>query len=241
MKSEKIIACHQPNFMPWIGFFAKMARADIFVLLDDIQFTQGSGRHNWTTRVQIANENGPKWLGFPVKRSGMGLQKISDIRSDDSDSRYLEKMIKTLEFSYRKKKYYRETIPQILDILATHSGSISETNIKIIVHIKKVLELKAEIEYSSSLLTDFYSNKRLIWLVKELSGTRYLSGDGAENYQLDQEFLDNGIQVEKMNFIHPIYCQDNTLEFQPGLSIIDLLCNVGINSAKSILLQQSQL
>ena len=57
--TERIVACHQPNFLPWLGFFAKMAKADVFILLDDVQFTQGHHSQNWTTRVRMVNANGP--------------------------------------------------------------------------------------------------------------------------------------------------------------------------------------
>src|SRR5947209_9622203 len=119
------VACHQPNFLPWLGFFAKIARSDVFFLLDDVQFTQGANRHNWTSRVRIDAANGPMWLSLPVRRSGEGRQTILDLRTDDQ-TRWLPKLIRTLDEAYRRAPHASECLPQIVDILGHHRGSVCE-------------------------------------------------------------------------------------------------------------------
>jgi hypothetical protein len=237
---NKVVACHQPNFIPWMGFFAKVIRADAFVLLDDVQFTQGHNKHNWTTRVQVLTSNGPLWLSMPTRRSGLGAQEISKLRTIDDDVRWLKKLIKTMEISYGKTPYYQEVSPPLLKILARHDGSVCKTNIEIIKTITSMLELDVEIFLSSETqIEEGTSNQRLINLTLALSGTEYLSGDGAEDYQVTEQFEEAGIRLKKLGFKHPEYHQVFSDNFEPGLSIFDSLCNSGINGTRDMLLQST--
>ena len=114
---SKIVACHQPNFLPWIGFFAKIYHADVFFLLDDVQFTQGHSKHNWTTRVRILAASGPLWLTVPLKRSRKGKQLIRDVQIDISNSRWLRKILHTLEQNYKKTSYFEQYYSELKKIL----------------------------------------------------------------------------------------------------------------------------
>ena len=162
MRSQKSIACHQPNFLPWMGFFAKVAACDIFVLLDDVQFTKGPNKHNWTTRVKILNSNDSIWLSLPVIRTGQGLQKICHLKTDKFNRRWLLKIIKTIDQSYKKTPYYDEIIPDIKKNLFEHKENICDTNFSLIKLITKKLDLKTQFVKSSKLNITATSTDRLI-------------------------------------------------------------------------------
>lgn len=229
-----IVSCHQPNFLPWLGFFAKVARSDIFILLDDVQFTQGHNKHNWTTRVRIATSNGPIWLSVPVTRSGMGLQKILDIRTPEDDRRWLIKMIKTIKESYLKMPFFSEIFPRIEGILSSHKSSLCETNILLIEELARVLNLRARIVRSSTIDVRSTSTNRLVDLTLACGGKIYLSGDGAADYQVNDAFNGAGIETRKLAFQHPIYPQRRKYDFVAGLSVFDAMCSVGLAATREL-------
>jgi len=229
------VACHQPNFLPWLGFFAKMARADVFVLLDDVQFTRGPNRHNWTTRVRIGGANGPLWLSLPVRRAGAGLQRILDLRTDDQDPRWLTKMLKTLEQSYGGTAHASSVLPPVLDVLRHHGGSICETNVALIETVASLLSLETRLVRSSEQPVDGVATARLVNLTRANGGDAYLSGDGADDYQLEAEFSAAGIGLRRLGFRHPEYRQRSGGAFVPGLSVIDALCQAGIAATRDML------
>lgn len=214
--------------MPWLGFFAKIARSDVFILLDDVQFTQGHNKHNWTTRVRIATSNGPLWLSVPVARSGMGLQRILDVRTPEGDGRWLVKMIKTIRESYLKMPFFSEIFPRIEAVLSSHKSSLCETNILLIEEIAGMLNLKTKIVRSSTLDVRSTSTNRLVDLTLACGGKIYLSGDGAADYQLDEAFNVAGLETRKLGFQHPTYPQRRDYDFVLGLSVLDVMCNVGL-------------
>jgi hypothetical protein len=232
--ADRVVGCHQPNFLPWLGFFAKVARTDVFFLLDDVQFTQGANRHNWTSRVRIGTANGPRWLSLPVRRSGEGRQLILDLKTDDQ-SRWLLKMAKTLDESYRKAPHSAECLAPITEILLCHQGSVCETNIALILAICHMLGLGTTVKRSSRQPAEGAATERLVNLTRSANGTVYLSGDGADDYQLVDAFSSAGIELRKLGFHPPPYPQRRSADFVPGLSIVDALCNVGIERTKELL------
>ncbi|MBB6215358.1 hypothetical protein HNQ80_001447 [Anaerosolibacter carboniphilus] len=70
------LAVHQPNYLPWPGYFSKIAQCDIFVILDMVQFPRGSSVAN---RNLIKTPDGPQILTVPVKRKGLSLQRYDDV------------------------------------------------------------------------------------------------------------------------------------------------------------------
>ena len=232
---SKRIACHQPNFLPWLGYFAKIYHADIFFLLDDVQFTQGHGKHNWTTRVRILTQSGPQWLSVPVKRTGKGKQLINEVEIDSSDKRWLRKILLTLEQSYSKTRYFEQYYGGLKELLAKGHEFIAELNIKLVMWLIDILEIEAEIHQSSDFFVNTSSNQRLIDLTKSVGGRVYLSGDGADDYQLESEFKKNAISIQKIGFHHPVYEQIHGSGFTPGLSIVDALFNLGAEATNNLL------
>lgn len=237
---ERIVACHQPNFLPWLGFFAKMAHSDIFILLDDVQFTQGQHKQNWTTRVRMLNANGPFWLGMPVLRTGKGFQKIKDLETDNSKRNWLKKMSRTIEFTYQKTPYYKETVLPILNILLQHSSSVCSTNFELIKCIKNMLHLETTLLMSSEMNINSFATDRLIKLTKFAKGNSYLSGDGADDYQETDKFESSGITLRRLGFKHPEYPQHIKGIFTPGITIIDALCNVGADVTREMLVASAK-
>jgi hypothetical protein len=229
-----VVGCHQPNFLPWLGFFAKLARSNVFFLLDDVQFTQGANKHNWTSRVRIGTVNGPLWLSQPVRRSGIGRQTIMQLQTDDQ-SRWLPKVLNTLQSAYCKAPHVDVCLPPLLRTLAKHRGSVCETNVKLIQDICTMLGLQTKIIRSSDRPVRGVATERLVNLTLSEQGTTYLSGDGADDYQIIGQFEEAGIAFQKLGFHSRPYPQRRNSEFVPGLSIIDALCYVGVKGTLELL------
>ena len=69
---QRLVAIHQPNFLPWLGYFDKLARADVFILLDTVQFPKKAG--SWMNRARLLVGGEPSWITVPVVRSYHGLR-----------------------------------------------------------------------------------------------------------------------------------------------------------------------
>jgi hypothetical protein len=231
----EVVACHQPNFLPWLGYFAKIYHADIFFLLDDVQFTQGHGKHNWTTRVRNLTQSGPQWLSVPVKRTGKGKQLINEVKINTADKRWLRKTLLSLEQSYKKTQYFEQYYGAFKEILAEGQELIAELNIKMVMWLIDIIGIPVITHRSSDFSVTSASTQRLIDLTKAVGGRVYLSGDGADAYQLEGEFKKNDIILKKIGFHHPVYEQIHGSEFTAGLSIIDALFNLGAEATHNLL------
>lgn len=231
----KVVACHQPNFLPWLGFFAKAARADVFVLLDDVQFTQGAGKHNWTSRVRILGTNAPQWISVPVRRAGEGRQLISEVRIETQDKRWLPKLLRTLEASYGGCKHFAEVYPPLQQLLEANDGRLCELNVALIESLWRMLGLKTHRVRSSSLGATASGSQRLAQIVKAVGGTCYLSGDGAAEYEERSAYESAGLEVRPLGFTHAVYAQRGSPEFVPGLSVLDALSNLGAERTSALL------
>jgi hypothetical protein len=224
----KTVAIHQPNFLPWCGYFYKMAKADIFVLLDDVLHSKQS----YTNRVNIKTPNGKKRLSVPLAKKEILIKDIPIF----NDGKWNHQQIKLIHDSYSRASYFKGYFEVFENIFTDQWDYLADFNIKNIISIKELLGINTEIIRSSELEIDNVDkNKRNMMIVKELDGDIYLSGDGGgRQYNIEELFHKEGLEVQYTNFTHPFY---NQLwgEFEYGLSIIDLLFNEGPQSMKVLL------
>lgn len=224
-----IVAVHQPNYAPWLGYFAKISRADIFVFLDDAQFSKNS----YINRVQVLNGGKPHWLTIPVKvHLGDRINAISPAHAD-----WKATHCSSLHNFYRTAPAFRREWPRIRALFeASPASDVSRINQHIIEGLTDLLDLSTHFIRSSTLSTgNDRGDVRLASLVDILApGGTYLSGQGGQNYQLRETFIEKGIQLEISNFRHPVYTQRSP-EFVPGLSILDAIFELGAKDAASLL------
>lgn len=227
-----VVAIHQPNFFPWLGFFDKIARADVFVVLDDVQFPK-SGRGTWINRVKMLIGGRPAWITVPIKRNFHGVRSIREIEIDDSIP-WRATIAKTLQFNYSKCPFFKSEWP-IIDNLLMHDASlIWEFNLHAITTLVAYLNLDPEkLVLGSSLKVEGKATELLIGLTKAAGGNTYLCGGGAAGYQQDELFDQSGLTLKYQDFAHPFY-QQSIAEFAPGLSIVDALFNTGKETVRSL-------
>jgi len=221
-----IVAIHQPNFLPWLGFFYKISKSDVFVLLDDVQYSKNS----FINRNRIKSAKGEQWLTMPVMHSGKFGQSINEVEIPFFEKNY-KKLLHTIQLNYSKSKYYTD-IMQMFENYHDFNVRLSEFNEYFITWILQYLNINTSI-YKSSEMKNIQgqSTDRLVSICKELKADKYLAGFGSKKYQENEKFISQGIETIVYDFVHPIYPQlwNN---FIPNLSIIDLLMNMGKESSK---------
>jgi hypothetical protein len=227
-----LVAIHQPNFLPWLGWFDKLARADRLVLLDDVQ-TQLTGG-NYTNRVKFLINGKPSWITVPLAR-GHEARKSIDTTPIAEDRNWRHKIIQTIRQSYSRAPYFAETFELIEPLLSNRAGYLGPYNIPALRALADAIGLGArQFVLSSELAIDGRSTDRLVAIVQAVGGSTYLTGGGA-SYQDDAIFAAAGIGVARQNFVHPTYPQFNSKEFVSHLSIVDALMNVGCPRAGELL------
>jgi hypothetical protein len=226
--AEGTVAIHQPNFFPWLGYFDKIARADVFVLLDDAQFSKQSR----TNRVQVLVDGEASWLTAPVRRDGKVA--ISEARFDETKP-WRKKALKTIRFSYAKAPHFDEVFPRIEELVGSQAETVGAYNEAAIRSLAEALGLGGtRMVRSSELGVDETATGRLVGIVAELDGAAYLEGGGASGYQEDEAFERAGIELLRQGFEHPAYPQGGA-EFVPGLSVIDALMSCGFEGTRELL------
>lgn len=223
-----VVAIHQPNFLPWLGFFDKMARADVFVLLDSVQFSKGS----WTNRVRAMVAGEPAWLTVPIQRPHGAPVPIAEIRIDDGKP-WRNKLLGSLRASYGRASAFDEVYPLVEEIVSQHPTSLADLNICGIISLAEVLGLPpAQLVRSSHLEVDGAATDLLVAIVKAVGGDAYLVGGGAAGYQEDEAFHRAGIEVVAQQFVHPVY--EHPSVFVEGLSVVDAAMCLGWRATSAL-------
>ncbi|RJP50887.1 MAG: hypothetical protein C4586_05065 [Anaerolineaceae bacterium] len=224
----KRIAIHQPNYIPWTGYFYKMTMVDVFVILDTAQFT----KNGYQNRAMIKSPTGAQWLTQPVKLAEGAFRPTNEISF--AGDRWRMKHIETIRMNYGRAKFFKDYFDEFAYLIETSGENLSRLNIDLIKWISDILDLKCTITLASDFPTTLVSTERLIEIVKSVGGDVYLSGKGGENYQDHKLFEKSGIELQVVKFVSSPYPQ-LWGEYLPGLSVIDLIFNCGKESATYLL------
>ena len=169
-----ILTIHQPEFMPWLGFLDKASLADTIVLLDNVQY-----RHKYfQNRNKIKDINGKDiWLNVPVIRNGKtrNIGLIKDIKIDNNQN-WDKKILKTIEFNYRKSPYFTKYYPLLEEIFSHKWDKLVDLNINIIKIAFDLLNNKTEIIRSSELGIEGNGEKLILDICKHFHPKQYISG-----------------------------------------------------------------
>ena len=233
-KSSIKMAMHQPNYIPWLGYFYKIYACDIFIYLDTVQYPRGQ---SYAARNRIKTPNGVSFLTIPVRitKGTGGKVKYSEV--EFAEQNWRDKQIKTLNMNYKRTPFYSEIIPLVQASIET-ATSLIELNIGLIEGIANYLKIDTKRLRLSEILTSYGQKTDLIVdICKAVGADIYLSGTGGGRDYNDEKLLArNGITLAYSDFIHPVYSQ-LWGEFTPGLSILDLLFNHG-HASRKILIQR---
>lgn len=224
-----IVTIHQPEHLPWLGFFDKMRQADVFVLLDTTQFC----KDDFQNRNKIKTRNGPKWLTVPVFKSGTSSQSISDVRICN-DQRWRDPHWSLLYESYRNAPHFAEHSSFFRDLYSSQWLRLVDLNLSIIRYLAEQLGLRTQMVTASELgVHERGATLVNLTICRSLGAQVYLSGRHGRDYLDESQFVAESIEVRYQDFQHPVYPQ-LWGEFQPNLSAIDLLFNCGDASLEII-------
>lgn len=230
---SRVVAAHQPTFLPWLGFFDKLHRADLFVLLDDVQAPR-TGAGSWINRVRMLVGGQPRWVTVPVHRHGR--HDVRQVRIDD-DQPWRARMLRTIEHGYRRAGHYEalsSLVQELVDTLESFVAAFNEQNLRRLANELGLDDTK--LVRSSELEVTGHGTELLIQLTKAAGGTTYLSGDGSYGYLEEERFAGSGVELAYQRFEHPVYSQRSP-RFVPGLSVVDALLHCGIEATRELIVR----
>lgn len=219
----KIISISQSNYIPWKGYFDMIAKSDVFVIYDEVQYT----KNDWRNRNIIKTAMGPKWITIPIKKEKLS-KKINETLTISNG--WQKKHINMITMNYSKAPFFKKYSEQIFSIYEK-SESLSQLNFDFIKEICNILGIKTQILQSTELNLVGDKNSRLVNACKKLGANVYLSGPKGRNYLDLKLFTQNELKVKFMDYSnYPQYPQLFG-EYLNQVSILDLIFNTGPNSS----------
>ena len=217
------VAIHQPQYLPWLGHFAKLASADCWIFLDTVQYE----KNGWQNRNRIKTPRGAQWLTVPVQaRLGTLIRDVVI----DAARPWGRKHAEALRVNYARAPHFARYFPDLDRLLKRPWRLLADLNMEVTRFLAQALGSSPRMIRASELpegSTD--PTGRLLDLCRAVGGDTYLAGqDGARYMALDQ-FRTSGVAVWVQEYQHPTYAQLHG-DFLPFLSVVDLLLNHGESS-----------
>jgi hypothetical protein len=225
-----IISGHQPSYLPWLGFFEKIARSDIFVFHDTAQFE----KHGFLNRNKVKTASGAQWITVPMDLTGYRNMELRELPVR-TDEQWRRKHWKTIQTNYGKAPYFAQYRDYLFEYYAKRWERLVDLNMDFTLFVLQELQINTRIEYVSCnpQITGRKSDL-VLSLCQAFEADRYYSGLHGKDYLIESDFAGAGIEVVYQEYEHPTYPQlfDG---FLPYLSILDLLMNCGPESREILL------
>ena len=216
------LAGHQPDYLPYLGFFARMYEVDLFLYVDHVQFEKKS----WQSRNRIRGKDGSLLLSVPVVTAGRHTQGIASTEISNLSGTWRRKHWKSIVGNYKKAPYFTHHSDFFETLFAKDWRFLVDLNLTIIQYVRSYLGIEVPVERTSVRIWCGKKTDLLVELCRHYGADEYVSGEGGRQYVDDQILLSNGIASSYTSFHHPIYRQLYN-PFVPNMSIIDALFNEG--------------
>ena len=216
------VAIIQPNYLPWRGYFDIIQAVDVFIFLDDVQYTV----RDWRNRNRIKKADGTSsWLSVPIL--GGRDQRILDVKVDNGQD-WPRKHLASLRHSYGCCPHFEPYFSQLSELLLSRQSRLAELDITLTVALCGWLGLdRCRFVRASELHAGGVKDDRLIQLVQGVGGAAYLSGPAAKEYIRPERFAEAGIALSYHDYSgYPAYPQIS-MPFDPHVTVLDLLFAVG--------------
>lgn len=213
------VGIHQPDYIPWLGLFYKMYLSDVFIHLDDAQYSNEAA-HNFNV---VKTAHGELRLKFPVEYH---LGDLINVVRPKYELKWREKHLRTLEMNYSKAKFFKDTYPELKDVLMIDYPNVADLNIAINEYIAMRFGIAPKFIKSSEFALETKREEKVIDLCVAVGGTRYISGNGARVYQDPEHFAVRGVELTYLDY-KPIQYPQVWKEFLPYMSVLDYIFNCG--------------
>lgn len=221
------VAIQQPHYFPWVGYFDKMAKVDAFILMDTVQLEKRSPM----TRNRVIAPNGDiKYLTISANQHGHREKAYREIPVSVDPGWKTDNLALIREF-YRKAPFFSEIMPLVSKYYENNYPMLCDWTIASIQLVRDLLEIPTRLFLQSSLPYNQEDKKSdlILSLCLIVKADVYMAGRGASMAYLDQtSFKEHGVKIVFQDFQHPVYPQRNTAEFVPGISILDMFFNCGV-------------
>ncbi|GBE04757.1 WbqC-like protein family protein [bacterium BMS3Abin10] len=216
------VMIHQPEYLPWMNLFFKMALSDVFVFLDTVQYS----RRSFQNRNKIKTKLNAKWLTVPLKYAPRD-EIVMKVKIDSSQN-WEKQHLNLINDSYNSAAYFKEIFSLMEPVYARRQEYLSELNCDLTMKIAEILGIRTKFIKSSELSVKGRKSELILNICLKLGARRYISGIGAKAYLDEDKFIKNDIDIiylppAKIEYrqVHP------EIGFIPDLSAIDYLFNNG--------------
>ena len=222
-----IVTIHQPLFLPWLGYLDRMARADLFVVLDHVQFE----RANYQNRARYLLDGAPRWLSVPVVHRSQKeriIDKEIDHRGIPGKTPWGEAAFATLRHAYREANFFRPYAAPLKALLEARWPRLADLSLASVELMREAFAIRTPMIRSSQLAVHGQKSDLVLAICRAVGASTFLGGMGGSRAYLDTAAFERaGIRVEWQQFRHPVYSQAGGAQFVAGLSAVDALFNCG--------------
>ena len=230
-----ILTIHQPEHLPWLGYFNKMAKAEKYVILDSVQFE----KNYFQNRNKIIGSNGVQWLAIPVQMKGHMSNTISTTKIA-GDEIWKKNYLNNIQMSYSKHPLFKDVFPVVEKAINIETNLIADINISIFMAFADKMDMHPEFVRSSNLNIQGLKSDLILDICKATNASMYIAGPSGRDYLDIQSFKEAGIEVKFNDYNHPKYQQRKAEEFIPYLSSIDLFMNCGFEDGRKIIMKDNE-
>lgn len=219
------VTIHQPEFMPWAGFFNKVVQTDLLIVLDNVKFQ----KNYFDNRCRIKQNGEARWLTVPV----LGRDSSQSIASIEvAGGGWEKKAWNTLEFNYRRAPFWAEHEGFLRGYFEPGRWRLLvDMNLAFIEYACGRLSIPLRMRRASELGVETKGSQLVLDLCRAAGAESYLSGAFGRDYLDEPAFVAAGIGLKYQDYAQPPYEQFNGAYVGP-LSLVDALLNLGPRARK---------
>ena len=223
----------QPYFFPYLGYWQLMNAVDQYVIYDDVNYIKGG----WINRNRILVNGKANFFHLPMKEKSPN--KLINELTWDRDERKITKLLRTIEFAYKKAPQFRKVMPLIEKIFSFDSDKLAPFLINQLEAVKNFLEIETKFIVSSEIPKDnsLKGQDKLLAICEMLGASEYYNAFGGTELYSHEDFATRNIDLKFLKSLPPPVTEYRQFknEFVPDLSIIDVMMFCDVKQLKKLL------
>jgi hypothetical protein len=216
-----IVSIHQPAYLPWLGYLARIAASDVFVFLDTVQFERGS----FTNRNRIKANGRLQWLTVPVRSRGYQSRTLLEMEIDNHRD-WRTKHLRAIEQSYSRAPHFGPNAPRLASLVSPGENQFATLCFAQLMFWLDEFQINTRVVRASDMQVDGRKSELVLNICRRLGASKYISGTIGRHYLDEAKFSAAGIDLTYQDYRHPVYPQLGG-EFIAGLSAVDYWMNCG--------------